>query len=61
LQRVMLAPMAEPQTIDWNVGASIVLVDPDHVFIERRDPTTVQWLPVPSDTFIIYWTAGNPE
>jgi hypothetical protein len=45
LQRVMLAPMAEPQTIDWNVGARIVVVDPNHVFIERRDPTTGQWLP----------------
>ena len=61
MQRVMLAPMAEPQTIDWNVGARIVVVDPNHVFIERRDPTTGQWRPLPRDTFIIYGTAGNPE
>jgi hypothetical protein len=50
--------MAEPQTIEWNSGAR-VLIDADNISIQNFDPKTGQWLEVPSDTFIIFWSGGE--
>jgi hypothetical protein len=44
--------MSEPQTIDWNASARVI-VDAAKVSIQRRDESGA-WLDVPADSFFIY-------
>jgi hypothetical protein len=47
------APMPEPQTIDWNANARVI-VDAAKVSIRRRDESGA-WLDVPADSFLLFW------
>jgi hypothetical protein len=45
--------MPEPQTIDWNANARVI-VDAAKVSIRRRDESGA-WLDVPADSFLLFW------